>query len=130
MSDLSDIDHYFGQDIAVTPSGDIAVSSNHDRTVQRVIRRLLTAPTSTTGSGYSWQPEYGAGLPQKVGQENVDVGAVRASVLSQLLIEPTVARTPIPTVSVSTAAGTGTITIDVNYTDLSGAPQSFGFDLA
>ncbi len=28
------------------------------------------------------------------------------------------------------AAGTGTITLDVTYTDISGTPQSFGFDLA
>src|SRR5471030_1353074 len=130
MSDLSDIDHYFGEDIAVTPSGDIAMSSNHDRTVQRVIRRLLTAPTSAAGSGYAWQPEYGAGLPQKVGQENIDAGSVRAKVLSQLLIEPTVARIPIPTVSVTVGTAGRTITIDVSYADLSGSPQSFGFDLA
>lgn len=130
MSTVSDIDHYFGNDIGVTPSGDVAMVSNHDRTVQHSIRRLLTAPASASGTGYAWEPNYGAGLPQKVGQENIDPNAVRATVLSQLLIEPTVARIPIPTVTVTQAMGTGTITLNVNYTDISGTPQSFGFDLA
>lgn len=130
MSTVSDIDHYFGEDVGVTPSGDIALSANHDRTVQRAIRRLLTAPASSSGSGYAWEPIYGAGLPLKVGQENIDPDALRATVLSQLLVEPTVARIPIPGVKVTQAAGGGTITLDVTYTDISGTPQSFGFDLA
>lgn len=130
MSGLNDIDHYFGEDIGVTPSGDIAVVGNHDRTVQRVIRRLLTSPTSASGSGYAWQPTYGAGLPLKVGQENISSDSVRAVVLSQLLMESTVARVPIPSVKVAQAIGSGTITLDVTYTDISGSPQSFGFDLA
>lgn len=130
MSTVSDIDHYFGNDIGVTPSGDIALVTNHDRTVERVIRRLLTAPASAFGSGYAWEPDYGAGLPQKVGQENIDPDAVRATVLSQLLIEPTVARIPIPGVTVTQSPGGSTITLNVTYTDISGTPQSFGFDLA
>jgi hypothetical protein len=130
MSDLCDIDHLFGEDIGITPTGDIAVVSNHDRTVQRVIRRILTAQTSVAGSAYPFQPEYGAGLPQKIGQENIDIGNVKANVLSQLLLESTVARIPLPTVSVSSAQAGSNITINVTYTDTSGTPQSFGFDLA
>ncbi len=129
MPDICDINHLFGEDLGVTATGDIAVVSNHNRTVQRVIRRLLTAPTSQSGSGYPWQPEYGAGLPQKIG-ESIDPGQVQAVVLSQLLIEPTVARTPLPTVTVSVTQGTGVVVLNVLYTDLSGTPQSFGFDLA
>ena len=129
MSDLCDIDHLFGNDIGVTASGDIAVVSNHDRTVQRVIRRVLTAQNKTSGSAYPWQPEYGAGLPEQVGNENVDTGVIQSTVLSQLLIEPTVSRTPIPKVTASSSSAGSVITINVNYTDLSGTPQSFGFDL-
>lgn len=129
MADLSDFNHLFGGDLAVTASGDIAVVGKHDRTVQRVIRRLLTAQNAVGGSAYPWQPEYGAGLPEKVGQEQVDAGNVRATVLSQLLIEPTVARTPLPVVTVSRAQAGSVVAINVQYTDLSGTPQSFGFDL-
>lgn len=130
MTDLVDMDHLFGEDVSVTPSGDIAVVSNHSRTIQRVIRRLLTAQTSQAGTAYPWQPEYGAGLPQMIGQENIDPGRVQAIVLSQLLIEPTVSRTPLPTIAATSTGANGIISINVNYTDLSGSPQSFGFDLA
>jgi hypothetical protein len=123
MADLCDIDHLYGEDLGTTPSGDIAVVSNHNRTVQRVIRRLLTA-------GYIWVQGYGAGLLQKIGEEELDPNQVQAIVLSQLLVEPTVSRKPLPTVTVTTAQGTGVTTLNVRYTDLSGTPQSFGFDLA
>jgi hypothetical protein len=123
MAALFDISHLYGEDLGTTPSGDIAVVSNHDRTVQRVIRRLLT-------SGYVWEQGYGAGLLKMIGEEETDPGRVQAIVLSQLLIEPTVARTPLPTVTVTEAQGTGVTTITIVYTDLSGTPQSFAFDLA
>jgi hypothetical protein len=123
MAALCDLSHLYGEDLGTTPSGDIAVVSNHDRTVQRVIRRLLTA-------GYVWEKGYGAGLPKLIGEEEIDPGQVQAIVLSQLLIEPTVARNPLPTVTVTEAQGTGVTTITIVYTDLSGTPQSFAFDLA
>lgn len=127
MADLCDIDHIFGQDIAVTPTGDIAVVSKADRTIQRVIRRLLTPSTTPLVSAYPWEPTYGAGLAAKIG-ETLDVRAIRGIVLSQMLMEPSVKKIPAPTVTVTPLNVNGA-TIDVNYTDQSGTPQNFGFDL-
>jgi len=127
MADLSDIDHVFGQDIGVTPSGDIAVVSKSDRTIQRVIRRLLTPSTTSGSSAYPWEPTYGAGLAAKIG-DKLDPRAVRAIVLSQLLMESSVAKVPAPVVTV-TLTDPNSATIDVTYTDQSGTPQNFGFDL-
>ena len=127
MADLCDIDHVFGQDIGETATGDIAVVSKADRTIQRIIRRLLTPQTDQTSSAYPWEPTYGAGLSAKIG-EAIDIRAIQGIVLSQMLAEPSVARTPAPKVTVTPLDVTGA-TIDVSYTDQSGTPQNFGFDL-
>lgn len=127
MADLCDIDHMFGEDVGITATGDIAVVAKADRTIQRVIRRLLTPQTTPKSSAYPWQPEYGAGLAAKIG-ETLEPRAIRAIVLSQMLLEPSVAKIPAPAVIVTPIETTGA-TIDVTYTDQSGTPQSFGFDL-
>jgi hypothetical protein len=129
MSNLCDLDHLFGSDLNVTAAGDIAVVSNHNLTVERVIRRLMTAQTSLAGSAYPWQPTYGAGLPQKIGNA-INQKEVQAIVLSQLLQESSVSPTPLPTVGVTVTPGTGVVVLNVMYTDLSGTPQSFGFEFA
>jgi hypothetical protein len=128
MADLCDIDHTFGQDIGVTPTGDIALASKSDRTIQRVIRRLLTPQTDGNSSAYPWEPDYGAGLAAKIG-DTLDIRAIRAIVLSQLLAEASVAKIPAPTVTV-TAIDANSAMIDVTYFDQSGTPQNFGFDLS
>jgi len=129
MAILNDLSHIFGNDLDVTPSGDIALASNATRTTQRVIRRLLTPQTTQDRTGYPWQPEYGAGLPQHIGEAGVEMGVIQSTVLSQLLLEDSVARTPIPAVTVTEADAGGKFAVDTTYTDLTGTPQSFGFDL-
>lgn len=127
MADLCDIDHTFGQDIGVTATGDIAVVSKSSRTIQRIIRRLLTALTTAQSSAYPWEPTYGAGLGAKIG-DALDVRAIRGIVLSQMLMEPSVAKIPAPAVSVVSLNVVGAV-INVSYADQSGTPQNFGFDL-
>lgn len=125
--DLCDVDHTFGEDIGVTATGDIALVSKAERTIQRVIRRLLTPVTTQVSSAYPWEPDYGAGLADEIG-ETVDIRKTRGIVLSQMLMEPSVAKIPAPTVTV-TPLNVNDTAIDVNYTDQSGTPQNFGFDL-
>lgn len=129
MPVLSDIAHLYGGDIGTTPTGDIALVSNGDRTTQRVIRRLITAATTAVQSDYPWQPQYGAGLGQKVGLAGTDPRTIQALVKSQLMREASVATTPAPVITVTEVA-VGTFAIDCSYTDQSGIAQNFAFDLS
>lgn len=126
MPDLADIYHVYGGDLSVTPSGDIAVAVKQDRTEQRIIRRLLTAATQGNGSSYPWEPDYGVGLGAKVGAALDGLG-LQGTVLAQMLAEPTVQKIPAPVVTVTKIVNGAAI--DITYTDISGVPRSFGFDL-
>jgi hypothetical protein len=127
MADLADAFHIFGEDLAVTLTGDIALAVKSDRTVQRIIRRLMTVPTNAQGSAYPWQPKYGVGLGARIGKK-LDIPGIKADVRSQMLLEPTVARDPAPVVIVQELSQGGA-SISVNYADLSGIPKSFSFSL-
>lgn len=78
---MADLAHVPGQDLALTPSGDLQLVSNQMTTQQRLIRRLLTP----TGS-YIWHTQYGAGLPLLVGQP-ISEQQVAGIVRSQLELE-------------------------------------------
>jgi len=128
MTDLCDLDHVYGEDLQVTATGDIALVSKQDRTIQRIIRRLLTVPTSpANGSAYPWRPKFGVGLGARIG-EALDLKALAAAVRSQMLIEPTVQKIPAPTITVTPLGNIGAV-IDIAYVDTSGVPQNFSFDL-
>lgn len=128
MPDLYDVSHLWGEDIDETPSGDLALTTRSDRTVRRLVRRLMTVATTTASSDYPWQPRYGAGLGARIGQA-LDVRGLQAVVMSQVLLEPSVARTPLPQVDVSPIGTTGAI-INVTYTDSAGASQNFSFNVS
>lgn len=128
MTDLCDIDHTYGGDIGVTATGDIALVSKSDRTIERIIRRLLTVPTNAkNGSSYPWRPKFGLGLGARIG-EALDIRGLQAAARSQMLKERTVQKIPAPVVTVTPLGQIGA-TIDIVYTDNSGFPQSFSFDL-
>ena len=128
MPDLSDIQHIYGDDVAVGPSGDFALVTQEQRTQLRIIRRLLTPATEIGSSPYPWQPEYGAGLGKKIGT-TIDQRTVQSIVLSQMGLEPTVAKVPLPVVVVTPTAANDGAQIDINYTNLAGFPLSFSFTL-
>lgn len=127
MADLADLDHFYGEDLATTASGDIAIVTKQRRTIQRIIRRLLTSKTSAQSSAYPWQPEFGVGLGERIG-EDLDIRAIDGDVRSQMRLEKSVRQVPAPQVTV-TEIPTGA-TIDVAYTDDSGVPQTFKFNLS
>jgi hypothetical protein len=91
---INDINHFWGGDISPGITGDILAANGTTRGQQRILRRLLTNP-----GDYVFQPTYGAGLPGYVGQL-LDVGKVTALILSQILLEDCVARTPPPQITV------------------------------
>lgn len=104
-----DLAHWFGQDLNVAASGDLLTVDGTTKGTQRILRRLLTNP-----GDYFWQPNYGAGLADKIGRP-FSADACEALVLSQIFLEPSVARSPVPSVNVTQI--TNGLYVDIRYTD-------------
>ena len=107
---MNDLQHTFGADLTISPTGDLAVSAGTQAGQERVLRRLLTNPID-----YIWNLSYGAGLPMMVGQP---ASATRISAIAraQMGIEPAVAVDPAP-VSVVTVNPNGTVYLYIRYAD-------------
>jgi hypothetical protein len=140
--------HWWRQDLTIMPSGDLMVCRGIEPTgsvtpssatvegEQRVLRRLLTSPGT-----YIWHLEYGAGLPQFVGHtvqtrfltpgEKPDTlpSQIDALIISQMLLEDTVSRDPLPSVA-STSRADGTLSVNISYADNRvGRIVTLGFDI-
>jgi phage baseplate assembly protein W len=107
---MADVSLLWGGDLAVGPTGDIALADGAALTQQRVLRRLLT----NTGD-YIWQLSYGAGLGQFIGQPGAPA-AIQAVTRTQILQETAVAASPPPVIS-ATAAVDGTMALSIQYAD-------------
>lgn len=107
---MADISHVVGLDLALGPTGDLAVVSNPSLGQQRVLRRLLTNP-----GDYIWNLTYGAGLPGMVGRPT-NPTAIQGLILSQMFRESAVAQSPVPQVTVS-SDNDGTVYAYVQYSD-------------
>jgi hypothetical protein len=122
MSSLADLGHWFGSDLQLDGSGDLATVTDGERTRQRVLQRLLTCP-----GDYIWHPDYGAGLPRFVGLP-LDAAAVSAVIAGQLQLEAGVAQQPAPVITV-TAIRDG-LAVNIRYVDsASGASNVLAFDV-
>lgn len=120
---LTDIFQWYGSDVGLGPTGDFQQVNGTARTQQRIVRRLCTNP-----GDYIFHPEYGGGLPGKIGS-NASRSEVRAIVQSQIALESSVATLPKPTVTV-TAIGNGGMNIQIQYTDAqTRAPVLLSFDV-
>ena len=120
---MNDLFQQWGNDLAVDAHGDFALASGALRSQQRVLRRLLTNP-----GDYIWQPAYGAGLAQFVGQPANPL-QIEAIIRTQLLNEPAVAQTPAPSVTVS-YDNLGTISVMLSYVDATnGETQLLSFGI-
>lgn len=118
---MPDIAHLWGEDVQTSATGDLLAVNGTDLGTQRVLRRLLTNP-----GDYIWQPDYGAGLRRFIGQ-TTNVDAIRAAIRSQIFKESVVARTPEPSIDVSTYPG-GAVFVSIQYADAtSGATQVVQF---
>lgn len=118
---MADLSHEFGAELATGPTGDLALVAGVTLGRQRVLRRLLTNP-----GDYIWQPDYGAGLAQFVGQP-VAAERIRAVVRSQIFKEAAVARTPEPVIEVQ-AGSDGRVLVAIRYADApSGETQLLSF---
>ena len=79
---------------------------------QSVLRRLLTNP-----GDYIWHPEYGAGLPQKIGSV-LSVADIKSVVAQQLALEASVAPNPPAQLTVGASPNEpGLVAIGIQYWD-------------
>jgi hypothetical protein len=123
---VSDLSHIFGADLRAAPGGDLATASSTERGQQRVLRRLLTNP-----GDYLFHPDYGAGLPQWVGR-TARIPELKALVLGQMLLEPSVSASPPPVIDIAPIPNTagGGFAIAIRYTDApSGETVTLSFDV-
>ncbi len=119
----ADLSHIITGDLALSSGGDLATVSGLDLSKQRVLRRLLTNP-----GDYIWRPTYGAGLPAQVGS-TTSAARLQALILSQMLMEPSVAPSPAPVITVTTGAVSMTVAI-VYVEAASGQTQSLTFSVS
>ena len=123
LTALDDVDHLWGGDVGLTQTGDLARVNGADRSKQRVLRRLMTNP-----GDYAFHPEYGAGLPAKVGAI-LDLAEIRALVRNQMLLEASVSQADPITVAAN-ALDDG-VSIDLDYIALPDRqPVSLSFDVS
>lgn len=107
---MPELVHLWGNDLAVGPTGDLALVSGTPRGQQRVLRRLLTNPGDDI-----WHTDYGAGLARFIGQPAAEL-AIRAVIRSQIFKEAAVARTPEPVIDVQSAPN-GAVYVHIRYVD-------------
>lgn len=91
---MTDVSLEWHDDFQPDSTGDLQTVDGDDETRQRLERRLFTAE-----KGYVWHPDYGAGLPQKIGSV-LSVEQVQSVVVSQVALEASVAPSPPVQISV------------------------------
>lgn len=103
---MSDLDHYFGNDLNQSATGDFLKVDSTKQGQQRVLRRLLTNPALKDANGnvtvsgdYIFHPDYGAGLPRMVG-DTVDIPKIKGVIRGQMLLESAVSQNPEPVINV------------------------------
>lgn len=94
LRNLADCFQLWGNDLTLSPTGDLATATIVDRSQQRVLRRLCT-----NRGDYISHLEYGGGLPQRIGTL-LDVAKTRAQIRGQMLLEASVAKAPAPAIAV------------------------------
>jgi hypothetical protein len=139
---MADVFHLWSQDLVAGPvdannsmgtvdaDGDLLTVGGDDpeqplegKTVQRLLRRLLTNPGE-----YIWHPGYGAGLSRFLGQP-ISVPVLTAVIRSQIFLEAAVSQTPAPVITVA-AQKNGTVNCHILYTDaITGKPTPVQFSI-
>jgi len=121
---MADAWHQFGGDLAVGPTGDIALADGAELGRQRVLRRLLTNP-----GDYIWALTYGAGLGGFVGTP-AGAAQIEAVIRGQMFREAAVAQRPEPQVGVSADAA-GNVFASIRYADAAGGQgQALSFTVS
>ena len=108
-------------DFQADSSGDLLMVEGDVEVRQKLERRLFTAV-----QGYVWHPEYGAGLPQKIGG-TLGIEQIKSIVGAQLTLEASVAPSPPAQLKVEASRNDPSlIGISIQYWDAStGVAVSF-----
>lgn len=114
---MPDIYHWFGDDLQPGPTGDLLTVDGTELGQQRVIRRLLTAVHD-----YIFHLEYGAGVPQKIGELLV-TDEIESVIRSQIFLEAAVAREPEPVITIEPILGG--VFVRIQYVDAQTGQQTF-----
>lgn len=131
---MPDIDHTWGGDLVVGPTGDLAVVDGTQRGIERVVRRLMTrgAQAATVNSPaltgeMAFHQSYGASVPQRIGQ-TIDIPLITSVIRAQILLEDVVAESPAPVISVTPFLNG--VVVDIAYSDaVTGKQTSLSFDV-
>lgn len=119
---MTDLFHYFGQDLVCDQDGALACARETIGTRQSVLRRLCT-----NENDYLWHRSYGAGLPARIGTPLREAELQRL-ILAQLAMEARIDQdAPISVRIVASPPGGAACTI--TYTERGEAGQdSFSFN--
>jgi hypothetical protein len=118
---MAEVSLEWTDDFVLSANLDLLVVDGDVEVRQRLERRLFTAV-----QGYVWHPEYGAGLPQKIGT-TLSVNDIKAVVAAQLALETSVAPNPPAQLTVQASPNQpDNIGIAIKYWDaLTGVTVSF-----
>lgn len=114
---MADLNHWWGDDLNLTPSGDLSTVDNLNRDNQRIFRRLCTngGQSGARIAEYLFHPEYGGSAPWYVGQ-TVDALTITGVIRSQMYQEASVGHSPEPTI-LTNMNPNGTYSVQIEYTD-------------
>jgi len=102
---MSEVGLEWRDDFQIAANGDLLLVDSDIETRQRLERRLFTPQF-----GYVWHPDYGAGLPQRIGSP-YNINIIKSIVSSQIYMEAAVA--PFPPVQIG-------VDVSPNQADLIG----------
>lgn len=118
---MPDARHWFGNDLEVSNTGDIALSDGIELSNQRVVRRLMTILGE-----YPWHVDYGASVPKRIG-DTLDMSLVESVIRSQIFLEEAVSKEDDLTISLSPILNG--VFVQIEYIDaLTGRQASLKFD--
>lgn len=109
LKHLIDLDHWWGSDLSVSDTGDLATVMRTDRSRQRVVRRLMTK-----AGDYLSHTSYGAGLPAYVGQ-NAETGTIKTVIAGQMRLEASVDQSATTAPSVVIASIANGVSAKISY---------------
>jgi phage baseplate assembly protein W len=123
---LCDLDQTWSTDLSASNNGDVATVVGALRGQQRILRRLMTNP-----GDYIFQPDYGAGVPQYVGQNQskATLDLISGTITGQILMEAVVAADPAPVVTLQQMPDFS-LDVNIQYTDApTGNPVVLSFNV-
>ena len=118
---MSEVSLEWRDDFQIAANGDLLLCDSDVETRQRLERRLFTPQ-----KGYVWHPDYGAGLPQRIGSPYT-INQIRAIVDSQVYMEASVAPNPPAQIGIDVSPNQADLVgISIKYWDaVSGVAISF-----